>query len=95
MKDRELKKLKRVELLEIMLAQSREIDALRKENQSLKEQLEDRQIQIQDSGSIAEASLKLTKVFEEAQKAADLYVENIRRQSGGYEAVTRQTDDGA
>ena len=41
--------------------------------------LEERRIAIEESGSIAEASLKLTKVFEEAQKAADLYVENVKR----------------
>ena len=28
-----------------------------------------------------EASLKLTQIFEEAQKAADLYVENVKRKA--------------
>ena len=35
----------------------------------------------QEAGSIAEASLKLNKVFEAAQQAADQYLENIRIRS--------------
>lgn len=86
---KELRKLKRSELLEIMLAQSEEIDRLRKElaqkDALLAQkdaQLADRTIAIQESGSIAEASLRLTKVFEEAQKAADLYLQNVRAANG-------------
>lgn len=78
----DLKKLKRSELLEIMLAQSEEIDRLRQQNRELEEELKDREIKIQESGSIAEAALKLTNVFEEAQKAADLYLENVKSRSG-------------
>ena len=76
--EKDLKKLRRAELLEIMLDQSYEIDQLRKRVKELEAQLEDRRIKIENAGSIAEASLQLTKVFEEAQKAADLYLENIR-----------------
>ncbi|MGI6737777.1 MAG: hypothetical protein ACOX41_10850 [Anaerovoracaceae bacterium] len=77
-----LKKLKRGELLEIMLAQSREIDSLREEIKDLKAQLADREIKVREAGSLAEASLQLTKVFEEAQKAADLYLDNLRQRAG-------------
>lgn len=76
---RDLSKLKRSELLEIMLAQSEEIDRLRAEVAEKDRLLRERQIAIAESGSIAEASLRLTKVFEEAQKAADLYLYNVRR----------------
>ena len=78
MTEKELLSLKKSELLEIMLAQSREIDSLRAQLAEANARLEERRIAIEESGSIAEASLKLTKVFEEAQKAADLYLENIR-----------------
>ena len=43
--------------------------------------LESREINMLKSGSIAEASLALTKVFEEAQKAADIYLENVKRKA--------------
>ena len=76
MTEKELLKLKRSEMLEIMLAQSREIDDLRKELEETKAALEDRKIKVRKAGSLAEASLQLTNIFEEAQRAADLYVEN-------------------
>ena len=79
MTEKELLKLKKSELLEIMLAQSKEIDSLREQLAVAKKKLKNRRIKIKESGSIAEASLKLTQIFEEAQKAADLYVENVKR----------------
>ncbi len=74
----DLLKLKKKELLEILLRQGEEIDRLREENESLKAQLEDRNFKFDRIGSIAEASLAVTKIFEEAEKAAVLYLENIR-----------------
>jgi hypothetical protein len=84
MTEKELLKLKKSELLEIMLAQSKEIDSLREQLADVKAQLADRQIAISESGSIAEASLKISKIFEEAQKAADQYVENIKNRAEIY-----------
>ena len=82
MTDKELRKLKRVELLEILVSLSEENEQLRKENEELREALSQKEICIEQSGSIAEASLKLSGVFEAAQRAADLYLENVRRLAG-------------
>ena len=82
MNEKDFRKLKRVELYEIMLAQAEEIDNLRAQLAAAKKELKNKRIDIQRSGSIAEASLKLTKVFEEAQKAADLYLSNIKKETG-------------
>lgn len=79
MTEKELHKLKRAELLEMMLAQSREIESLRARIEQLEAELADREIRIRESGSIAEAALKLNGVFEAAQAAADQYLENVRR----------------
>ena len=79
MTDKELKRLNRSELLEILLDQAQEIEQLKSEIDGYKEKLEDRTILIEESGSLAEASVKLTNVFTEAQKAADLYMENAKR----------------
>jgi hypothetical protein len=79
MTEKELHKLKRAELLEMMLAQSREIEVLRARIEELETKLADREIRIRESGSIAEAALKLNGIFEAAQAAADQYLENIRR----------------
>ena len=41
-----------------------------------------RRIELQEAGSIAEAALRLNGIFEIAQKAADQYLENVRRLGG-------------
>ena len=74
----ELHKLKKKQLFEIMLAQGEEIDALRKENQELKEKLDQRLFELDKIDSIAEASLAVTDIFKEAEKAAAIYLENVR-----------------
>lgn len=77
MNERTLKQLKKIELYEILLAQSKEIDRLKQELIETQQKLENKQIIIQEAGSLADVALKLTKIFEEAQKAADIYLENI------------------
>lgn len=77
MNERTLKQLKKIELYEILLAQSKEIDRLKQELIETQQKLENKQIIIQEAGSLADAALKLTKIFEEAQKAADIYLKNI------------------
>ena len=81
MTEKELRRLSRMDLLEMLLEQSREVERLQKELETVKNQLSDRRIMEQEAGSIAEASLKLNKVFEAAQQAADQYLENIRIRS--------------
>lgn len=81
MTEKELRHLSRMDLLEMLLEQSREVERLQKELETVKKQLEDRRIMEQEAGSIAEASLRLNKVFEAAQQAADQYLENIRYRS--------------
>ena len=78
-----LKKLSRAELLETLIAEEKRIDQLEKELEEAREALKDRAIKIENAGSIAEAALKLSGIFEAAQAAVDQYVENI-------EQITRQ-----
>ena len=78
MTDKRLQKLKKADLLQLMLDQSQEIDRLREELEKTKAELEEKQIRIANCGSIAEASLAVSRIFEDAQKAADLYLQNVR-----------------
>lgn len=77
-KDNSLKKMKRKDLLEILLLQNEKIKELEEKNKNLEDKLNEKEIIIKESGSIAELSLKLNKVFEAAQKAADDYLESIK-----------------
>lgn len=78
MPDRELRRMRRAELVEIILALKQTEDRLRAENAALSAQLQERQIHIENAGSIAQAALELNKVFEAAQAAADEYVASVR-----------------
>ena len=77
--EKDLTKLKKKEILEIMVRQGEEIDRLNARIAELEKELEENKIEKDKVGSIAEASLAVTKVFEEADKAAKIYLENIRR----------------
>lgn len=78
MTEKDLKKLNRQELLEVLLAQSKKIDRLQRQLNEANEKLNERELRISEAGSIAEASLVLNNIFADAQKAADQYLENIR-----------------
>lgn len=78
MPDRELRHMSRTELVEIIFALKQSEDQLKAENAALTAQLEDRQLHIQNAGSIAQAALELNKVFEAAQAAADEYLASVR-----------------
>lgn len=77
MTDKELQKLSRTELLELLLVQSKELDKKNQELESLQAQLQTRQIALSQAGNIAEAALRLNGIFEAAQAAADQYLESV------------------
>lgn len=87
MTEKEIRKLKRAELLEIMVEQGKQIDNLRTENEELKKKLSDRMICIDKAGTIAEASLQLSGIFEAAQAASAQYMENIQYLSERQESI--------
>ena len=80
MTEHELKKLGRGQLLEILVRQSKELDRLQEELKAAEDKLADRRIRMEESGSIAEAALKLNGIFEVAQQAADDYLASLRQQ---------------
>lgn len=92
MTSKELKRLSRSDLLEMLLELSRENDTLRKENADLLKRLKDRTLTIEKSGSLAEAALQLNGVFEAAQAACRQYTENVRARSENMEQHCRQME---
>lgn len=82
--EKELKRLSRSELVEIIYQYQQREQELLNENEKLKAQLEDKQIKISKVGSIAQASLALNEVFEAAQAAADQYLENVQQRGKEY-----------
>ena len=90
--DKELKKLKRSDLLRLLVEQSRQMEAqkaeaqtveadLREEIRSLQEQLKCRRLAVEEAGSIAQAALSVNEVMLAAQNAADQYLCNVKKRS--------------
>lgn len=82
---KELKKLNRYQLLELIIIQTEEMDKLKKELEDTKAKLEQKQVMLSEAGNIAEASLKLSGIFEAAQKAADIYLASVKESVGAVE----------
>ena len=81
MTDKELRRLSRGELLEMLIAQTEENRQLKIRLERAETQLRDRRIAVEKAGSLAEAALQLNRVFEDADKAAQQYLENVRLMS--------------
>lgn len=86
MTDKELRRLKRDDLLQILINQQRQIEDLTALVEDYEKQLGERRIAVEESGNLAEASLKLNGVFEAAQRAADQYLEETRARLEGVRA---------
>ena len=79
MTDKELRRLSRRELLQMLLEQTGEVERLQAELDKTRAELNDRAIMLESCGNIAEASLQINRVFEAAQQAAEQYLANVRR----------------
>ena len=95
MTDRELKRLSRADLLELLLIQMKENEQLRRQLDDLQKKLDDRTLMIDNAGSIAEAVIEINGVFEAAQKAYEQYMMNMQilsdRQSLMRERMEQET----
>ena len=89
MTDRQLRKASRIDLLKLLLEQKKENETLRQQLAQIQEQLRQRQIAIDQSGTLAEAALKLSGIFDAAECACQYYTENIRNLSVRQEEICR------
>lgn len=75
----DLKKLSRKELLELLIDQVEENQRLKEEINLAMKELDKRDLIISNAGSLAEASLEIFEVFQRADQAAKLYLENVKK----------------
>lgn len=78
MKQPDLRSLSRGELLELLIQQGEELEALREKLSKYEQQLESKKLALREAGSIAEAALQVSGIFEAAQTASAQYLENIQ-----------------
>jgi len=79
--EKDLKKLNRYQLLELLIVQTDRADKLQAKLDIAEKQLEKQELQISSLGSIAEASLQLKGVFQAAQDAADMYIDAAKKRA--------------
>lgn len=92
MTSKEMKHLRRSDLLEMLLEMSKENEKLKEQNEFLRKKLMDRKIAIENSGSLAEAALQLSGIFQAAEDACTQYTENIRARSADLEEHCRRRE---
>ena len=85
MTEKELKKLNRYQLLELLIIQTERADKLQTALEEAEQRLNDQEINISTLGSIAEASLHLKGVFGAAQDAADMYINAAKKRAEAIE----------
>lgn len=93
MTEKELKKLSRRELLEMLILQTRRVEELEADINELNDKLQARELSVKNADSIAEASLKISGVFEDADSAAQIYLENVKKLSGEGEDLSKQLEE--
>ena len=99
MTGKQLRRLNRKALLEIMIQQAREMESLqiqlddcRKELEEARASLKKREIALNEAGSIAVAALQLNGIFEVAQAACQQYVDNIQQLNERQAAISAQRE---
>ena len=93
MTEKELRKLNRYQLLELLMIQTQRAEELQTKLDELEARVSEREIRMATIGSIAEASLQLGGVFESAQRAADLYLEAAQKQADEIVAAAQRRAD--
>lgn len=90
MTEKELKKLNRYQLLELLILQTERADRLQIRLEETEQQLSNMDLQLFSLGSIAEASLQLKGVFQAAQDAADMYINAAKKRAEEIEEEARE-----
>ena len=90
MVSKELRKLNRRELIDIIYQMKKNEQQMQEQIAALQAELEEKRIRLSQAGSIAEAALAVTNVFSAAQEAADLYLQEISSMKAETERECKQ-----
>lgn len=97
MTDKELKRLSRRELVDIIYELQKKDAERENEIERLQSALSKKELAVSEAGSIAEAALKVNGVFEAAQAAANQYLLSIRAANADVtekiETARKQSDE--
>lgn len=95
MTDKDLKRMSRTELLQMLIDQVKENEELKDQLEEANKKLEERVISVNNAGSIAEAALQINGVFEAAELAAKQYLENVQMLTSRQESICKGMQEDA
>ena len=81
MTEKDLKKLNRYQLLELLIIQTERADKLQIKLENAEKELSEQELKISSLGSMAEAALQVSGVFQAAQDAADMYIDAAKKRA--------------
>ena len=90
MTEKDLKKLNRYQLLELLIVQTERANELQARLDEAEKKLTEHELKVSSLGSIAEESLYISEVFKSAQKAADMYVEAAKKHAKDIEKASHK-----
>ena len=100
--NKDIKSLRRTELVEIIYQlkkneqeMEQRIAELTSEVETLRGQIEERELKMEEIGSVADAAMALSDVFAAAQKAADIYLDEIKNRHIAVEEECKEIIDSA
>lgn len=77
MVSKEMRKLSRRELVDVIYQLKKNEEQLQEQIAALQETVDEKRIRVSVAGSIAEAAMDITQIFATAQTTADLYLQEI------------------
>lgn len=95
MADKELKRLRRDELLELLIAQAEENEKLYAKLEEAQSALESKKLALDNAGTLADAAISVNGIFNQADAAATQYLENIQAMQKEQEACCRELTEQA
>lgn len=93
MTEKELKKLNRYQLLEMLIMQTERADELQQQLDVMQKLACEKDFRMSNLGSIADAAIQVSSVFEAAQTAADIYLDAARKQAADIIQEARREAD--
>ena len=96
MTDKEFKRLSRPQLIDIIYQFQLKQEELEAENEELRRALADKRILVNDTGNLAQAALEIHHVMQDAQSAAEHYLEEIQlRVDSEYKRIMQEAKEEA
>ena len=93
MADKELRRLSRKQLLELLHKLTERSESLQAQLDEANKKLKNKLVIKSEAGSIAEAALKLNGVFEAAEDAAKQYLYNVKKISENQDLVRKRFEE--